>query len=356
MSTDLLLFGDNNEVAAADPSAPLVGRVFLSAASLYSGALVTNELVGTSSSSIARPAGLTTDDLPISYSRDGAYAVVDEISQAAIYERVGISNALTRLHTLTEIDLGDLEYISAKFLLENSAVLIGGMNDSTDEMDSYLYSRSGDTFTLQSTPAGVFLSDISLDGQYALGFASSNGALGVYERTAGVYSLKQTLQATSTLKYRSASFSSDATYVAAPTANSAAPYITIYKLTNGSYTALPALSSAQRPPAACFDPTFSVDGNTLLMLTESQSTPYVAYTRVGDTFTKMTFSSYLYSLSEWAHMSDDAMYIAYVGSSQPGLVIYRRSGNSWSRLSTGDYPRDVHRAGSYLSFFTLPNS
>ncbi len=178
--------------------------------------------------------------------------------------------------------------------------------------------------------------------------------LNIYVRS-GDYFIKRANTSISSLppdEVMDLSFSPDGMYLAVAHNNS--PYITIYKQSTGypdyTYTKLNTPSSAQLPPDNANCCAFSSDGNYLAV--GHWNTPYMAiYKRSGDTFTKLSNPSTLPAGDiESVAFSPDATYLATVtGDATPYLSIYKRSNDTFTRLSPPSALPDRGRSVSFSS-------
>lgn len=126
----------------------------------------------------------------------------------------------------------------------------------------------------------------------------------------------------------SVTFSSDGIYMAI--AHDTAPYITIYKINEGTFTKLANPSSL--PTGNALGVSFSSDGIYLAVV--HSSNPYITiYKRSGDVFTKLTDPLSLPFEPFDVNFSSDDTYLAVGQNQTPYIIIYKRSGDIFTKLA-----------------------
>lgn len=125
------------------------------------------------------------------------------------------------------------------------------------------------------------------------------------------------------------SYSPNGTFLAV--AQNAAPYITIYKLTDGIYVKI--ADPTVVPTSAGRGVSWSSDG--VYLAVACISSPYlVVYKRSGDIFTKLADPDILPSSNgNGVAFSPDGLHLAVAHSSSPFLTIYKRNGDVFNKLA-----------------------
>lgn len=123
-------------------------------------------------------------------------------------------------------------------------------------------------------------------------------------------------------------FSKDGAYLAV--AHSTAPFLTIYKRSDDTFTKLP--NPAILPPNSGMSACFSADGTYLAV--GHATTPFITiYKRAGDTFTKLADPATLpTNQCDAVAFSADGTYLAVGTFSTPYVYIYKRDGDTFTKL------------------------
>jgi 6-phosphogluconolactonase (cycloisomerase 2 family) len=123
-------------------------------------------------------------------------------------------------------------------------------------------------------------------------------------------------------------------YLAA--AHASSPFITIYKRDGDTFTKLNnpnILPGNNFPSSTGYSTAFSPDG-TYLAIAHNQ-TPFITiYKRSGDTFTKLSNPATLPpTTGQGVAFSPDGTYLAVAHSGSPFITIYKRSGDTFTKLT-----------------------
>lgn len=233
--------------------------------------------------------------------------------------------------------------------------------DTLPDGTTYLVTRDG--YVQKYDPDGVleweyYLRDsmsklddpstLPASGAYSVAFSSNDSYLAVggagspcltiYKRSGDAFTKLPDPNTLPNGQGDSLDFSSDDTYLALGA--SGAPYLVIYKRDGDTFTKLPDPSTL--PPEDGNDVAFSSSG-TYLAVAHLQP-PYITiYKRSGDTFTKLPDPDTLPVQSGLADyeadgvsFSPDENYLAVAHDDEPFVTIYKRSGDTFTKLPDPD--------------------
>ena len=264
----------------------------------------------------------------------GDYMAISETGSATpevyIFKRTGVNDGFKLLSTPSVVN--GVVYVPA-FSNDGNFLAIG--RDSAPYFK--IFSRSGDVFTLLSTPATmptdrVIDLEFSSSGTY-LAVTTDTTAVFIYKKNGTNYEYLTSITAGVGVT-SGVSFSSDETYLAITGATSS--YIKVFKRSGDTFTALsnPTILPTGAAYGGC---AFSPDGNYLAVL--HLTTPWVTiYKRSGDVFTKLANPSILPGINVGQYSSNiefdpSSSFLAITTyTASPFIMIYSISNDVFAKL------------------------
>jgi hypothetical protein len=195
-----------------------------------------------------------------------------------------------------------------------------------------------------TTSGTIFGTATSPDGTYVAYAQSASPYVVIFKRTGDTFTKLADPATLPAGLSASAAFSNDGTYLVI--GHDVSPFITIYKRSGDTFTKL--TNPATLPVDKVNSASFSGDDIYLALSATTVSigqSPTIVYKRSGDTFTKLTdppLPEDNYSCTgdcgKEVSFSSDGIYLAAASAYTPSITIYKRSGDSFSRLNPPDYP------------------
>lgn len=285
----------------------------------------------------------TPNDLPttgqangIAYSPDDKYLAIGWTSSPylLIYKRNG--DTFTKLANPSVLPLTSVKEVKfspdGQYLAVQSA---GGGTSNKPIGTVYKIDSATDTFTGTVLKQGQYSGEDvvwSPDSRYVIFTMTINTF--IYKRSGDTFTLLSAdLNLSNDIEHMS--FSNDGAYLAVGHAYS--PYLAIYKVnsTTDTFTKLanPSVLPSGNTSIGSI-PEFNPIDNTQLVVFSGTGTTAVVYTRSGDTFTGNASAIVTIGSTDDACWSSDGVYVATVHSAtSPYLSVYKRNGSTFTKLA-----------------------
>jgi DNA-binding beta-propeller fold protein YncE len=214
-----------------------------------------------------------------------------------------------------------------------TAKYIGIGSNGTPWMNIYKRNARTSTYTQlpnPSTPISGIGQGVSFssDNRY---LAFTGGNLFVYKIDATSDTFTRLASPTLASPYGVA-FTPDNNYLLVGT--SATPYINIYKITAGD--TFTKLSNPSSLPSIGTVQSISVTADSVYVAIGGTSSPWISIYKIDsstDTFTKLSNPSTLPGTAAWVSFSPDGTYLAAGCNTAPRVIVYKRSGDTFTKLS-----------------------